>query len=607
MLNPNDRTLYTAALTPPAGMVFDEAIATTFSLDPTTLLTVPVHLAMADCRGCVDQMQDEITLLEAIKRVSSKITIFSQIGRIHPPVIPTVLYGMLEHLIVEVKAPRGGSFHPKLWLLRFVDRDGHQQPLLRLIILSRNLTPDRSWDISLHLEGRPGGRYFTDNRELGDLVKTLPDMSVTTPSDAALIEDRAARLSDELRRTNWDLPIGFESINFHIFGLKRGKSWQPPKSDKALLISPFCADEAIKYLLMGSKTPAALISNPDTLSGLKPGTLKLFTDCYCLHEAAETEDGEDESELPQHDERGLHAKVYVYHRGRYAHLLVGSANATNAAFPAGKNVEVLVELVGKRSKTIDIEKLLSNDGLGEYITPFIGEDQPPVDTQRQEAEKELENAKNMLMKSGLVIKCMPADGKDFWDLIIRSKTGMTFPGLSNITAWPITMKPDSARGIQEGLQKSEASLGSYSAASITGLIAFELTSSQVDLHLSFVLNLPLTGRIPDRDAAIFRTVINNREGFLRYLMLLLGGDDASPGGGQIKANHKKWFWGNGLRIDAPLLEQLTQTFCRHPERLSEVSELIRRLTKDESKQQILPDGFVEFWQVFERALEKCHG
>jgi hypothetical protein len=227
-----------------------------------------------------------------------------------------------------------------------------------------------------------------------------------------------------------------------------------------------------------------------------------------------------------------------------------------------------------------------------------------VDTQSQEAEEALENAKDMLMKSGLVIKCMPADGKDFWELIIRSKTRMTFPALSNITAWPITMKPDSARGILEGLQKGEASLGYYSAASITGLIAFELTSSQVDLQLRFVLNLPLTGRIPDRDAAIFRTVINNREGFLRYLMLLLGGDDASPGGGQIKSNHKKWFWGNGLRINAPLLEQLTQTFCRHPERLSEVSELINKLTKDESKQQILPDGFVEFWQVFERALEK---
>ena len=183
MLSPNDRTLYTAALTPPAGMIFDEAIATTFSLDPTTLLAVPVHLAMADCRGCADQMQDGITLLEALKRVSTKITVFAQIGRIQAPSIPSVLYGLLEHLIVEVKAPRGGSFHPKLWLLRFVHPERQEQPLLRLIILSRNLTSDRSWDISLYLEGRSGGRYYADNRDLGELVKTLPGMAVTTPPD----------------------------------------------------------------------------------------------------------------------------------------------------------------------------------------------------------------------------------------------------------------------------------------------------------------------------------------------------------------------------------------------------------------------------------------
>ena len=46
MLSPNARSLYTAALTPPPGMVFDEAIGTTFSMDPAVLLSVPVHLAL---------------------------------------------------------------------------------------------------------------------------------------------------------------------------------------------------------------------------------------------------------------------------------------------------------------------------------------------------------------------------------------------------------------------------------------------------------------------------------------------------------------------------------------------------------------------------------
>jgi hypothetical protein len=469
------------------------------------------------------------------------------------------------------------------------------------------MTSDRSWDISLNLEGRPGGRYFAENRELGDLIKTLPTMAVTRPTDVGLIKDRATLLSDELRRTNWDLPIGFESIRFRILGMKKGKPWEPPQSDKAALISPFCTDEAIRHLLMYCKQPTALISNANTLSCLAPETMKLFNGCYCLHEAAETEDGEDESESPQHDEQGLHAKVYIYNQGWNTHLMIGSANATNAAFLSGKNIEVLIELEGKRSKTIDIEKLLSNDGLGEYITPFIGQNGPPADTQTQEAEQALDEAKDTLTKSGLFIKCLPTISNDSWGLEIKSKTSLTFAGVSNIKAWPITMNPDSARSVLAGLQKGKAWLGAYSAASITGLIAFELTSSRFSLQLRFVLNLPLTGRLPDRESAIIHTVISNREGFIRYLMLLLGGEDASLSGLYIKANNKKWIWGKGLTLDAPLLEQLTRTFCRHPERLSEVSELINKLMKNKNKQQIIPEGFIEFWRIFERALEKYHG
>ena len=45
MLNPNNRSLYTSALTSPPGMMFDEAIATSFSLDPAFLLQAPVYLA----------------------------------------------------------------------------------------------------------------------------------------------------------------------------------------------------------------------------------------------------------------------------------------------------------------------------------------------------------------------------------------------------------------------------------------------------------------------------------------------------------------------------------------------------------------------------------
>jgi len=44
MLNPNSRSLYTSALTPPPGMIFDEAVATTFSMDPALLVTTGCKL-----------------------------------------------------------------------------------------------------------------------------------------------------------------------------------------------------------------------------------------------------------------------------------------------------------------------------------------------------------------------------------------------------------------------------------------------------------------------------------------------------------------------------------------------------------------------------------
>ena len=61
MLHPSDRSLYTDALTPPRGYIFDQAIGTTYTLDPITLLTIPVHLGLAVRRKGVEA--DPVDLL----------------------------------------------------------------------------------------------------------------------------------------------------------------------------------------------------------------------------------------------------------------------------------------------------------------------------------------------------------------------------------------------------------------------------------------------------------------------------------------------------------------------------------------------------------------
>jgi len=161
MLNPDARSLYTGAVTPPPGYVFDQALATTYSLDPATLLSLPTHIALAEHASTTTV--DPIRLLESLRRLLDRVSVYVDHTGMKPPSGSNVLFGLLESMVMPVKAVRGGVFHPKIWLLRFVQPDLDESPLIRLLVLSRNITYDRSWDIALQLEGRPGGRCIAAN------------------------------------------------------------------------------------------------------------------------------------------------------------------------------------------------------------------------------------------------------------------------------------------------------------------------------------------------------------------------------------------------------------------------------------------------------------
>jgi hypothetical protein len=604
MLNPNSRSLYTGALTPPPGMVFDEAIATTFSLDPITLLTIPIHLALLGKGNLKEQLDDGITLLEALRRVTARMTVYAQRGRMLAPDSPHVLYGLLESMVIDVLAPRRGVFHPKLWLLRFVDPLGEEAPLLRLLILSRNLTLDRSWDLSLQLEGQPGRRFRSENRELAELIAFLPELAKNSVPPER--RDQTARLSDEARRTQWELPPGFESVKFHVFGRKR-KAWLPPQSRRLLVVSPFCTDGALEMLCQSTDIPEALISRSETLAELSPNTRAKFKQCLVLDDAAETEDGEDQETAPR-DISGLHAKAYIFQQGWNTHLFIGSANATTAALRTSENIEVLVELVGKRSQVGGIDELLSPNGLGEFLAEY-GEpaSQKESDAARKAAEDALEKARQALIAASLHVVCSPGKDENGWRLHLVASELFALGGVSMVRAWPLTVTQERALDLKSLFQIRENFLGTFSPQAITGLIAFELISDLPDIKLRFALNLPVEGLPAERDAAIIRTVIRNRDGFLRYLLLLLSEfeDVVLPallsGGG---SGNRNGGWKSGSFNSMPLLEELTRAYSRNPERLLEVKELVNRLSgQQQDGEALVPLEFLELWQIFEAALK----
>ena len=576
MLGPDHRRLYTDALRPPPGLRFGEAVATTYSLDLATLLTVPLHLALFSTeRPLAELFDDGVALLEALRRTADRVTVYTQAARVLAPSLPHVLYGLLEPTVVEVAAPAaGGAFHPKLWLIRFDDPRG-DAVRLRLLVLTRNVTDDRCWDLVLTLDGDPGGKARLDNRELSSLLSRLPDLAIR-----ALPTSRAAAtaaLAELALCTEWVLPDGFEGLRFHALGLDGRRGWSPLPSDRLAVVSPFLAEAALESLLASTDHPLALVSRPEELARIDRGVLERFERVLVLADRAEVEDGEEGASaadgLPSY---GLHAKAFVCKSGWDTHLYVGSANASNPALVHGTNVELVAELIGRGSQVGGVEDLVEGDGFGSVLTEWLAADDPAApDAEVELARDDLEVARRAMLAAGLCLRFRQRD--DGWGVELVGERPLPLAGIAAARAWLVTRLSTSAVPV-DGLRDGDPSALPVSPlALLTSFVAFELTAARAEVSIRFVLGLEADG-LPaaERDAAIVRDVIQNRDGFLRYVMLLLAEaeedrDVFGHGSASWKPVHTR-----DAEDDLPLFEALTRAFCGQPERLATIRRLLRR-------------------------------
>ncbi|MGI3784205.1 MAG: hypothetical protein ACRYG2_25890, partial [Janthinobacterium lividum] len=161
MPSPDERAALISALRPPSGMVLGQAVATTFTLDLETAMSIPIAFA----RGRSQDLTDPISVMEALRDCADRIDIFCQAGAIRPPTTQSTLFAFLEPMITQVWE-RSRLFHPKIWLLRY---DSPQGSRMRLLVLTRNLTADRAWDLAVSLDGEVDPQRKRD-RSLPELV-----------------------------------------------------------------------------------------------------------------------------------------------------------------------------------------------------------------------------------------------------------------------------------------------------------------------------------------------------------------------------------------------------------------------------------------------------
>src|SRR3546814_20080883 len=111
-----------------------------------------------------------------------------------------------------------------MWALRYKPLHQEDPPRLRLLILSRNLTRDRSWDISLILDGVGTKSPQAVNRPLSDFVRGLTDLAVAgLPDGTRALPDG---LAEARRPVKGDLPGPLQGVGFavNVFG---GRRWRP--------------------------------------------------------------------------------------------------------------------------------------------------------------------------------------------------------------------------------------------------------------------------------------------------------------------------------------------------------------------------------------------
>jgi hypothetical protein len=599
MFEPNNRVLLTQAFRAPAGYQFDCGLATTYTLDLTTLLGATLHLSLFGEEGAAEDLKNGIALLEALRRTSVRLHVFCQAGRISVPKMAHVLYGLLEPMVIPVTAPLGGVFHPKLWALRFTSPRASDSILLRVLVLSRNLTNDRCWDVALAIDGTPTGMNRRDNEGLREFVSGLPQLASNISDET---RQQIALLAAELHSAKWRLPDGFDQIRFDVLGL-RPRKWRLPENQRLAVISPFCTIEGLNALARSSADPVLLISRPEELDKLIGPAHRQFSQCKVLREAAETEDGEDTA-AQAGALHGLHAKVYIAQDGWDTRITMGSPNATTAALVDCHNVELLTELSGRRSKVGSIDDLLSPRGLGNILEEYTPDTPLLEDENTIEARRRLEEARKTLSVGDLRLLCHGE--RDCWGLTLKAATPINFSGVAGIAAWPISLRPEHAVDAS-GLGRGQAvQLTTCSLASVTGFVAFEITASRAPEQCCFVLNLPVEGLPAERRAAVVRTIVANREGFLKYLLFLLADleEDGLPnelllaisGGGQSR--------GYSLQEALPLLEEMTRALSRNPDRLHSIRSLIEDLTRTHEGLEMVPEDFMELWKTYASMLQE---
>lgn len=590
MLAPDSRVLLIDQLTPPPGFQLDAAVATTFTLDLTATLLPALAFSGFHLAGGTS---DPIATLESIRSTAGRIDVFCQAGAITVPERAPDLLAFLEPMVHAVRAPGAGLFHPKIWFIRYVDEAG--APAYRLLVLTRNLTLDSSWDLAVRLDSAGlAERVRDESAALGDLIASLPQRALQSVSDQR--RTRILALAEEARRVEWEVPAGVGSVHLHHLDQGRALTMDL-RGSRHLVVSPFV--DASGLSKVSEKGPIEILSRGEELDKLEAGVTTRLS-ARVLDDLAVVQQVEGSRLGGQ-----LHAKMYVVEQSSNwsrSHVFIGSANATGAAFSI--NTEFMVELRGHR-KLLGIDRFLGGDGaflaVTEPYTPSGTSEEDPADA----LQRELDNAVRRVasVRYAIEVQTGSESTPGVHELHLRSDRALPLEPEWHATVELLTL-PDHAAVAPPGLP-FQAVVPDVATGEITPFLAIRV-HGPAGRSGSTVVVADLINAPADRLDVVLARQIDTPEKFLRFLFFLLSLGNpaalaaygASQAAGKNGAGATPFGSGGG-----GVLEMVLAAIATRPEALADLDVLIRRLEATEDGRRSLPDGFLTFWAEVRLATE----
>ncbi|GAB3488111.1 phospholipase D family protein [Flexivirga lutea] len=605
-LAPESRVLLTDALRPPAGHRLDVAVGTSYSLNLSALLLAPLSFALFEMDDAEDMEKvHPVRLLEAARRYAEHTTVFCQAGGIHVPANYTSILTFVEDSVLEVLPPHDDAiFHPKIWALRFVDDAGEN--LHRVVILSRNMTLDRSWDTALVLDEDDAGTIPA--APAADFVHGLPGLALRTVTQARLAEIQD--LARTLTTVQLMPPEPFTGGKLLPIGLTDERVWPfPATADRLVAISPFLTRPALGALAEVSPN-RILLSRAESLDLVGARALDGW-DVNVLQRPAEVVLGEDDDNTAgtsqadsaalrpdgfrdEHD--GLHAKTFVLDLGdRESMVVTGSANLTSETW--GTGVEFDAVLTGPTSACgVDaaLDGSPGSPGLRQLLQPYEPQTADGVDDAAIASSYVLEDFHQKLAAGQPTIYIATVD-QETVDAAFVVDLPSDNPGVTNV--WPISLPKDGhAKPLDARITWR------MSGKSVTPFIGVETTYGEGEAEVTrrCVLKATLMGAVDDRRSDAVFDILQSKDDVLQYLMFLLGdpsvtemvgdSDDRDRGGRAFGSG------GSGGSA-AALFEPLVRAVGRDEDALARVASLVAELRDHERGDGLVPDDFDELWDI----------